>query len=138
MVFLNPDIVTLGALRLTNVAFVAIDRQARRTALEYSDLGPYAAFVDVPEQRITLRIVRRITESETSALKPGDKVVFSVRVAPGASAAQALRIECQVVITSIDAALSNRAGATQRISAVAVSTDGAADPIVITSVFGEV
>lgn len=138
MVFLNPDIVTLGALTLTNVQFVAIDREARRTALEYSDLGPHAAFVDVPEQRITVRIVRRITESEALPIKPGDRLALALRAAPNLSGAGVRASAATVVITAVESTLSNRGGATQRISAIAISADGAADPITISSATGEI
>jgi len=134
MVFLNPDIVNLGALTLTNVQFVAIDREARRTALEYTDLGPYAAFADVPEQRVSVRIVRRITESEALPIEPGDRVALSLRSAPNLSAAGVRAISATIVISAVESTLSNRGGATQRISAIAISSTGAADPITTTSV----
>ena len=137
MVFLNPDTVTLGALALTNVQFVAFDREARRTALEYTDLGPYAAFADVPEQRIVVRIVRRITESEALPIKPGDRATLSLRSGPNLSGAAVRATSATVVVTAVEFALSNRSGATQRISAVALSTNGAADPITTTPDAGE-
>ena len=138
MVFLNPDRVTLGSLTLTNVQFVAIDREARRTALEYTDLGPYAAFADVPEQRVSVRIVRRITESEALPIKPGDRVTMALRTAPNLSAAGVRAIAATVVISAVEFTLSNRGGAVQRISAIAISTTGAVDPVTTTVAGGEV
>lgn len=138
MVFLNPDTVTLGALALTNVQFVAVDREARRTALEYTDLGPYAAFADVPEQRITVRIVRRITDSEALPIKPGDRATLSLRAAPNLSAAGVRAMSATVVVSAVEFTLSSRGGATQRISAIAISSTGGADPISNTVSSGEV
>lgn len=138
MVFLNPDIVKLGALTLANVQFVAIDREARRTALEYTDLGPYAAFADVPEQRVVVRIVRRIAESEALAIKPGDRLALSLRAAPNLSAGPVRAISATVVISAVEFTMSQRGGATQRISAIAISSTGAVDPITSVAAGGEV
>lgn len=138
MVFLNPDTVAFGAIALTNVQFVAVDREARRTALEYTDLGPYAAFADVPEQRITVRIVRRITESEALPIKPGDRATLSLRAGPNLSGAGVRAMAATVVISAVEFTLSNRGGATQRISAIALSSTGGVDPISNTLAGGEV
>lgn len=143
MVFLNPERVTLGSHTLTNVALVTIDREARRVTVEYSDLGRFAAFADVPEERITVRIVRRVTREETDAIKPGDKLALGIRTGPGLSAAGARAISATVVITGIESSMDARsrghgAGATQRVTALAVSADGATDPIVVTGISSEV
>ncbi len=143
MIWLNPETVTLGAVTLTNVVSVAIDRQGRRTVSQYTDLGRYSAFLDVPEQKVTVRIVRRITESEGTTIRPGDKLTLGVRASAGQSAAGVRKTSATVVILSVENSLSARGaggngGATQRITAEAVSTDGAADPVTVTSVTGEV
>lgn len=137
MIFLNPLSVKLGAFTLTNVTHIAIDRAARRTAEEWTDLGAFASFADVPEQRAAITIARRITETETTAPKPGDSLTLSFRAAPSASAAQNRAVSATIVITAVEHAISSRGIATQQLRAVAVSATGAADPITETAVEGE-
>lgn len=140
MIVLRPDTVTLGSHTLDSVQAVAFEREARRLVVEYSDFGAYAAFADVPEVRVIVRITRRVTRSEADALKPGDKLTLTVRTAPGLSAAGTQVVTAQVVLTDISWSTDARsgAGATQRISAVAVSSDGDADPVSITAATSEV
>ncbi len=138
MIWLNPQSVTLGTVVLDNVDSVSIDRTAARTALEFTDAGPYPGFVDVPEQRVDVRITRRITASHDTGLRPGDSVLLTMRRAPGASAAGVSRVQASVVIASIEHSMSASRGATQRIEAIGVSSDGASDPVVVTPDTGEV
>jgi len=137
MIWLSPDRVTLGNLALDGVEMVAIDRSASLTAIERGDEGPHVQFVDVPAQRIDVRIVRRVTRSEALGLAPGASVALSMRRAPSASAAGVQRIDATVVVTSIDHSMNASTGALQRITAIAVSSDGATDPIAITPDSGE-
>ncbi len=148
MIWLNPETVTLGTAPLTNVVSVSIDRQAHRTVAQYTDFGRYAAFIDVPEQKVTVRILRRITESEATTIRPGDKLTMSVRASAGQSAAAIRKTVATLVILSVETSLNAKGGgggggngsggATQRITAEAISIDGAADPVTVTSVTGEV
>lgn len=137
MLHLNPQRVLLGATELTNVQSIALDREARRTIEEWTDLGPYAALADVPEQRLTFRITRTLTESEPSPAKPGDQLTLSFRTSPTASAIGIRAISATVVITEITHTLAAGGRTTQRLSAVAISTTGAGDPITDTEAQGE-
>ena len=86
MIWLNPQSVTLGTIVLDNIESVSIDRTPARTALEFTDAGPYPGFADVPEQRVDVRITRRITSSHDTGLRPGDSMLLTMRRAPGATA----------------------------------------------------
>jgi len=138
MLFLNPNCVTLGSLTLTDVAAIAVDRDAKRRTEEGGDTGPHLLFVDVPEQRVWVRITRRLTRSEPFPLALADSVALAFRAATGASAASVRRYTATVVVTDIDHALSASGVATQRITALAVSSDGSADPITETELRTEV
>ena len=129
MLWLNPDYVTLGSERLDHVSSITIDRSPHKSALEWSDLGPHLAFADVPEQRIDIRISRTLTDSASIDLKPGDQVTLVARRAATASATDIERLSASVVILSIQYTLSRTRGATQHIHALAISSDGASDPI---------
>lgn len=129
MLWLNPDHVTLGAFELDHVESLIVDRAPHKSALEWSDIGPHLAFADVPEQRIDIRLTRRLTESTSIDLVPGDQVTLVARRAPSASATGIVRLSASVVILSISYALRRQGGATQTIHAIAISSDGAVDPI---------
>lgn len=138
MIWLNPERVTLGPFELRNVLSVAVDRDAHRTAEEWTDLGPHLGFADVPEQRVSVMISRRILETETVGPKPGESHALVFRTSAGASAAGVRLVSMTVVVTSVDHLISSSGRATQRIRAAALSTDGAADPVSETAVEGEV
>jgi hypothetical protein len=138
MLWLNPQQVMLGSALLGNVESLTIDRSPRKTALEWTDLGPHLSFADVPEQRIDIRLTRRLIESESTDLEPGDEVSLIARRAPSASAAQVIEIAATVVILRIDHSISKSRGARQHIHAIAISSDGLADPVVEREVEGEI
>jgi hypothetical protein len=91
----------------------------------------------VPEQRVDLTIVRRVTSTETAAPRPGDSLALSLRAAPGASAANILQVSASIVITAVEHSYSAAGKATQTIRALCISATGAADPITETITQGE-
>lgn len=138
MIWLNPEKVTLGSFELKDVTLVAVDRTARRTAEEWTDIGPHVGFADVPEQRVSVSIARRILETETTGPRPGESHLLTFRTAAGASAAAVRQVSMTVVITSVEHAITAGGRASQGIKGIAVSSDGQADPITETAVEGEV
>jgi hypothetical protein len=138
MIWLNPEKVTFGPFELRNVMSVAVDRVSHRTAEEWTDLGPHLGFADVPEQRVSVMIFRRILETETTGPRPGESHALAFRTSAGASAAAARLVSMSVVVTSVEHFVSSSGRATQRIRGAAVSNDGLADPMVETAVEGEV
>lgn len=129
MIWLDPSRVTLGGDALEGVSSVSVDRKATRFVEEYSDTGPHVVFADAPEQRVTARLIRTVGESGAGALRPGDSGELAFEVGASASAAGARRISMQVVIQSIANKVDPKAGATQTIECVALSSDGATDPV---------
>lgn len=138
MIWLNPDKVVLGGFELRNVLAVAVDRTARRSAEEWTDFGPHVGFADVPEQRVSISITRRVLETETTGPKPGEQHALSFRTSASASGASVRQVSAMVVVRAVEHAVASSGRATQRIQATAVSSDGAADPISETAVEGEV
>lgn len=128
MLLIAPTVV-LGTHTLTSVTHLAIDRVARRAAVEWTDMGPHAAFADVPEQRVGVVIVRHVLASETTGPRPGDALTLTARAATNNSAAATLTINATLVITAVEHHIAASGRATQTIRATAVSTSGAADPI---------
>lgn len=135
MLALAPQSVTLFGAPLADVDALAIDRRSSKQTEERTDLGPHLVFADVPEQRVTVSITRTLTRDEASTLRPGQQGELRFTVSPSDSDARRRTFVATVVLLSIDHDLSTRAGAAagagarQRIHAVALSTDGASDPI---------
>jgi len=130
MIWLNPRRVTIAGEELSHVSVVTVDRKADRVVVEYSDVGPHVAFADVPEQRVTITLVRTlVNEGASGALRPGDKGALTFRTSPSASDAQTREISAEVVITAVEHEVSAKKGAMQTLACVAISPDGASDPI---------
>lgn len=136
MLWLNPRRVTIGTLTLDHVESVTLDRTGDKVIVEYGDAGPQVQFVDVPERRVTFRIVRVLVADEATPVKPGDQAVLSFRTSPSASGAQVREISATVVITSLEHSVTIKRGAVQTITAIAVSANGIADPVTETVIGG--
>ena len=136
MIYLSPRRVTLGATDLTHVSSVTVDRAASVLTVEHSDLGPHVAFVDVPEQRITIRVVRTLVADEPGVIKPGQSLALSLRTAPSPAAPEARQIEAEVVVTGVEHDVTIKHGVRQTITCIAVSSDGSSDPITESIVAG--
>lgn len=133
MLLLHPAAVTLDGSPLPAVTAIAISRKAKSVLTDFTDNGPHPTFADVPERVTTITITRHPPEPDdaSSALSLGDQVelVCSAKRAPDAP--HAMRISASVVITAIESALTTGKALVQTISAVAVSSSGAADPVTI-------
>lgn len=129
MIYLSPRRVTLGSLELSNVSRVTIDRTPDVLAVEHSDVGPHVEFVDVPEQRVTLRIVRRVVEDEAGTIKPGQQHAMTLRSATSTASPSARQVAASVVVTAIEHDYTAKNGLQQTITAIALAGAGGADPI---------
>lgn len=129
MIWLDPTRVTLAGAALEGVSSVSVDRKATRFVEEHSDFGPHIVFADAPERRVTVRVVRRVGADGAGTFRPGDSGELAFEVGASASAAGGRRVSMQVVVQSIANRVDPKAGATQMIECVALSSDGAADPV---------
>jgi hypothetical protein len=107
MLLLSPRTVTFGAARWDGVASVAIDRSAHSTIEEWTDLGPYAALADVPEQRVRIRIVQDLSASDLAAPVPGDEALLTLTTAPVAADSARRRLSATAVVLDVRRALSS-------------------------------
>lgn len=129
MLLLNPRQVSFAGTLWEDVAAVVIDRSAERTVLEWSDLGPHAVLADVPEQRVSLRVVQQVTRDDLAAPRPGDAGELAFCTAPAGADTPRRRLRAQCVILDVSHELSLKNGALRTIRLAAVSADGDADPI---------
>ena len=131
MLILNPRTVTFGESTWHAVTAVAIDRAPQRTALEWSDEGPYPVLADVPEQLVTIKVVQDIAAGDFSTPRPGDQADLTLHTSPHATDAGRLKLTTTAVILRVEHDLTRKT-TTRTITLAAISEDGAADPITIT------
>lgn len=135
MLILNPPTVQLGPHTLEDVALLAIDRVAHRTAEEWSDAGPHPVFADVPEQRTVVRIVRRLERDDPAPPLPGEQHTLAFHTSPNLSDADRRRISiAAAVVTAVTHQVGGPKGAQQTITLTALSSDGATDPVAVTTI----
>lgn len=139
MLILNPRLVKFGSTTWPDVSLVAIERDARRLALEWSDNGPHPVFADAPEQRLTIRIIQDAATGDIDTPRPGEQQTLTLYTAPTGADARRRKITATCVITSVSYDLSLTRGTQRRTTLTALSTDGSADPITVSDpVLGEV
>jgi len=132
VLWIEPEEVSLLGHALDGVEAAAVDRRAARLALEWGDAGPHAVFADAPEQRVDVRLTRRLKGSSgafEASLAPGAMGQLSFVASRAGSDAARTRVEMTVVVTGVEHALRAGSCARQLISCVGISSDGASDPV---------
>jgi hypothetical protein len=135
VVFLNPKRVELSGLVFGDVAFVSVDRVARRIAKEWSDDGPFPRYVDVVEQEVIVRVSHTPERGEVTTPTLGASGTLTFATSPNASDTGGRTFSMTGVVTSVRHSVGQR-GVTRSIEIVGTSSTGLADPISITSTGG--
>jgi hypothetical protein len=133
MLIIRPATVTFDDEPLEEVAAIAIDRTPEARIIEWSDLGPHAAFADVPQQRIEITIISDLRTGTEDTPPPGRAGALSFYLSRAASTPRRrITVPSAVVLSSTyDVQQHSRARRTLRL--VALSPDGGnTDPISIT------
>ena len=139
---LNPQVVRFEDLVFEDVTAVEVDRTAARVAEDWTDLGPHAGFVDVPEVRTVVRITRRLAPEGPGAVPgplPGRLGELTFYTSPTWSSAGQKRIRIRAVVTQVIHRLRPPTGSPARaqptpeqiITLIGESTNGALDPVTI-------
>ncbi len=133
MLFLNPRTVRFAGGTWGNVVSVAVERAGTRVFEERGEGGAYPVLADVAEQRVTVTVVQELHGDDLSAPRPGEAgtLVFTTAASGGSPGAKDVSISC--VVTDLTYTLSQKTGASRKVVLTAVSTDGAADPVVVTA-----
>ncbi|GAB4384298.1 MAG: hypothetical protein Kow0022_06430 [Phycisphaerales bacterium] len=132
MLVLHPEQVSFDGQIWDGVESVAIDRLAHRLVLEWSDQGPHMVMADVPEQRVRVAMVQRLTESQITSPLPGASGQLRFEVARSASDAGRVRVTAQVVVGEVRHEVTRRGGL-RSIVFWAISSDGLSDPVSVES-----
>jgi len=130
MLIFSPTRVSLGNLVLQNVSSIAIDRAPSRESLEFSDLGPYPDFADIPEQKVLITILQHLTSSDFAAPLPSASATLTIHARPNGTDAGSVTLQATTVVRAVSHDLAPKA-ATRTISLIAISSNGTANPITI-------
>ncbi len=129
MLILTPASVTFATKPISDVARVAIDRRATKVAVEWSDLGRYATFADVPEQEVRVRIEQTPGPLDLALPRPGDLGQLVFTAAANRGGVQRTRVTLTAVVTSIRHDLDQSGPGKRTIELIAISSSGSADPV---------
>lgn len=132
MLILNPWQVRFGDAELVQVRSVHVDRMAAKVVAEWSDVGPFMAFADVPEQRIEVTIVQDLTRETLSSPVPGEQQLLEFYTSPGGDV-ERRRVRTQCVVLSVKHELSDKPLARRTIVMLAMAPEVllTADPLEI-------
>lgn len=126
MLILDPAEVKFGARTWGDVRSLAVDVEAPRVCEEWSDLGPWCVWADVPERRVRVLIERSFEGSELASPAVGEEGLLSFRAGAGPESAREFAARCVVVSVRHEV---SQGRAWQRVSLVALSATGASAPI---------
>ncbi len=129
MLVLNPSSVSFAGTVWPGVTLVTISRAAQKQVTEWSDAGPHVVLADVPEQVVKLRVEAELKEGDANGPAPGASGTLSVTTSPNASDAGKRVISATVVVAAVSYEVSAKRGAVRTVELVAISSDGATDPI---------
>lgn len=78
---------------------------------------------------MNVRVVVELSDDDVGAPVPGESATLSFHTSKGASEAGRKKVSLVAVVTGVTHELSLKRGAVRQIDLVAVSSDGAADPV---------
>ncbi len=136
MLALNPRSVKFATAVWENVTSVALDRAADKVVAEVSDLGPHVVFVDVPEQRVTVRVTADLQLDDLAPPRPGDSGTLAFFTSPAGTDGGRKKVSMTAAVVGVRHPSTPR-GFSRVIDLIAVSSEGAADPVTITDAGGE-
>jgi len=126
---LNPDRVTFDGQDWEGVSSVEVNRFGERVVVEHADAGPHAVFADVPEQKVTVRVVQDLGGDDLDGPVPGAMGELAFEVGANASGARRLGGAVTGVVTSVKYSVAARGAAQRTVWLTAVSSDGVSDPV---------
>jgi len=131
MIVLNPDQVRFKGKTLGGVGSVWVDRVGTREVVKWSDMGPHVVLADVPEQRVTVRVIRDVGAGELVGPAPGEMGTLSFLASATAGDGRRYRVHAECVVLGVTHRIETGRRAMQTVSLIAVSGDGAEDPLTV-------
>lgn len=130
MIILRPDRVSFAGSDWNGVERLAIDRVGSRMVRGWSEDGPHAVFVDVPEQTVRVRVTLAADRTMLTSPRPGDLGQLRVELSGGGDEGRRL-VRIDAVVESVTHDIAG-ARAVRTITLTAVSDDGDDDPVLVT------
>lgn len=134
MLLLHPRRVTFGSATWGDVESVAVERSAEKVIAQWSDDGPHVVLADVPEQRVTVKVVQALQGGTVDAPVPGEQAALAFETSPNSSGASVTTVSMVAVVLGVSYGVTRKAGSSRTIELMAISTDGSADPVSVTTV----
>ncbi len=134
MIWLHPKSVVLFGAELAGVKAVTVSRTAKNVLEEWTDSGPYAAFVDATGVSVEIVIEREAVQGSVDLagdISPGDQGELLLTSAPSSGSAHSEHVTATVVVVAVKHTLHGGSGPVQRVVCRGVSDDGVAAPIAI-------
>lgn len=131
MLVLRPETVRFDGEPWAGVDAITVERTAARAVTEFGDLGPFAAFADVPEQNVTVQVAAVSERAWAEPVQPGDTGDLVFEASLGRTDAGRSRVTVACVVTRVKQDW-RVGGAGRVVTLAAVSADGgSADPVQI-------
>ncbi|HMN40461.1 MAG TPA: hypothetical protein PKE29_06410 [Phycisphaerales bacterium] len=131
MIVLRPEIVRFESFAWEDVLLVAVERVGTRIVEEHGDAGPHAAFVDVPEQSIHIRVQRAIGVDDLDDPALGTAGVLVFYGAPPADDRRRQRITIACVVVGIRSEPGAGGRPPAKTIAFRAVSSGGSDPVTI-------
>lgn len=135
MLVLNPRVVVFDGSTIGEVSLVAIDRSAGREIVEWSDLGPFAVFADVPEVVTEIRVVQRLGTEDLGSIVPGVMGELVLYTSRSSGDTLRRRISAGAVLMDVKHELNVDRGTGRVLRFVALSDDGSGDPVTVENAY---
>ena len=129
MLILNPGTVKFGTSTWDDVGLLAVNRKATEEVVEWTAGGPHAAFADVARQRVEIVVRHGISRGDLDGPRPGDRGTLFWFTSPTATDAGRRKASADAVVLSVKHEATVGKTTTREVTLLALSTDGAADPI---------
>ena len=134
MLIVDPREVSFGAVTWAGVTSVAIERSAAKSFAEFGAVGPHVVLADVPEQRVEVTVVQEFLADDMDAPVPGEAGALSFETALNGSDAGRRSVSMTAVVMRVRYSASRKSGSVRTVELLAVSSDGAADPVTVAAV----
>ena len=134
MIWLHPKSVVLMGAELAGVKGVTVSRTAKNVLEEWTDGGPYAAFVDATGVSVEIVIEREAVQGSVDLagdISPGDQGDLVMIASPSGGSAHSEHVTARVVVVAVKHTLHGGSGPVQRVVCRGVSVDGAVAPIAV-------
>jgi hypothetical protein len=134
VLIVDPREVSFGSATWGRVTSVAIERRAAKSFAEYGADGPHVILADVPEQRVEVTVVQELLADDMDAPVPGELAALSFETALNSSSSGRKTVSMNAVVLGVKYGVSRKTGSVRTVELLAVSSDGAADPVSVVEV----